>query len=89
MCWNYCHVSNLPNGYGSRSADCPGILWSSVQVRGPDFHVFTLIANFVSLLYFYRQKNLLANIGESSMPFLQSSGKKALGLCTEAGYLLL
>lgn len=26
VCWNYCHVSNLPNGYGTRSTDCSGII---------------------------------------------------------------
>lgn len=28
MCWNYCHVGHLPNGHGTRSANCSGIFWN-------------------------------------------------------------
>lgn len=97
MCWNYCNVSNLPDGHGTRASNCAGMLWTFLLENWfkeilpwcmrPFLYIYFDVLNVLAF-YFFRRKTLLGIIGEYFMLFQLSFGKRDLGLCTKAGYLL-
>lgn len=52
MCWYHCHVSNLPNGHGTRASHCPGTFlnFGHYFCPGPVFRAGCRLSLFLELM---------------------------------------